>query len=128
MEKEGLVESLEEIKESQEGIKESQEGIKEGNYLGNNPKLLIMSLRAKMIRDWLKSETPDIVCFQEMSIFFFNFLYTDELDQIYPYFYEKDIQINFNTDYKVMAGKYGLSFGTKQLKKDIRFLKSIKNK
>ena len=63
-----------------------------GNYLGNNPKLLIMSLRAKMIRDFLKSETPDMVCFQEMSIFFFNFLYTDELHQIYPYFYEKDIQ------------------------------------
>jgi hypothetical protein len=62
-----------------------------GNYHGNNPKLLIMSLRAKMMRDYLKAEQPDIVCFQEMSLFYFNFLYKDGLEQIYPHYYEKDL-------------------------------------
>ena len=41
-------------------------------------------------------------------------------------FTEKDEQIDFTFDYKVRAGEHGLSFGTKQLKKDIKFLKSIK--
>lgn len=63
----------------------------DGTYIGDNPILILMSLRAKIVREFLKKEQPDIICFQEMSEHFFKFLYKDGLDTIYPHYYEKNI-------------------------------------
>jgi len=65
--------------------------INNGKYNGNNPALILMSLRAKIIRDYLTSEKPDIICFQEMSQVFLDLLYTVELKKIYPHYYEKNL-------------------------------------
>ena len=45
---------------------------KDGSYLGTNATLILMSLRAKILRDFLEEFEPDIICFQEMSDVFFN--------------------------------------------------------
>lgn len=64
---------------------------KDGIYTGTNDSLILMSLRCKIVRDFLLKEKPDMICFQEMSETFFQFLYTEKLKEIYPYFYESDL-------------------------------------
>ena len=68
-----------------------------------------MSLRCKIVRDFLILHKPDMICFQEMSEAFFRFLYTDKLKQIYPYFEEdlsemkhrqKDIEVFLLSKFK----------------------------
>jgi exonuclease III len=61
------------------------------NYTGTNESLLLMSLRCKIVHDFLIKNKPDMVCFQEMSEAFFKFLYTPELKNVYPHFYENDL-------------------------------------
>jgi exonuclease III len=63
----------------------------DGNYTGKNESLILMSLRCKIVRDFLLKNKPDMICFQEMSETFFNFLYTEKVKDIYPYFYESDL-------------------------------------
>lgn len=50
----------------------------------------IMRLRAQMLIDFIIKYKPDILCFQEMSAYFFKFLYEDNeiIRNIYPYYYE----------------------------------------
>ena len=83
---------------------------KNGSYSGKNSTLLLMSLRAKILRDFLNNNEPDIICFQEMSQEFFNFLYIDILKKIYPYYFEKnlgDLIQNRNKDIEVfIISKY----------------------
>ena len=71
--------------------KETIHVTEDGSYMGESPVLILMSLRAKIVRTFLQQEQPDIICFQEMSEHFFTFLYKDGLDRIYPHYYEKNI-------------------------------------
>ena len=60
-----------------------------GIYRGNEHVLNLMKVRMDILRNFLVKNKPDIMCFQEMSPIAFELLYTNEIEEIYPFFYEK---------------------------------------
>ena len=65
-------------------------------------------LRAELLKKEILDKQPDILCFQEMSQPFLDFLYSEKIREIYPYIYEsiiitegkKDIDCSIISKYK----------------------------
>ena len=47
--------------------------------------------RVNILRNYILNGDCDILCFQEMSVKFFNALYTADVKEIYPYCYEENL-------------------------------------
>lgn len=60
-----------------------------GIYRSNFNVLKLMELRVNILKKYILKNKPDIMCFQEMSTFFFRLLYDKEIKKIYPYYSEK---------------------------------------
>ena len=64
----------------------------------------LMKDRVEILKNYLVSEQPDILCFQEMSEIFLKMLYKDEIKDIYRYCYEEitnDVMEGRNKDIEV---------------------------
>ena len=61
-----------------------------GIYRGSNDVLNLMKKRMELLQKEILELKPDILCFQEMSVTSFNELYTNELSNVYKYYYEQD--------------------------------------
>jgi exonuclease III len=59
-----------------------------GIYRNKPDVLLLMEHRVNLLSDYILLNTPDLLCFQEMSWEFFNFLYK-KISHIYPYYHEE---------------------------------------
>jgi exonuclease III len=75
--------------------------------------LKLMEKRMEMLRNNILKENIDVLCFQEMSQTALDFLYTTELQKIFPFKYENDItniKQNRKKDIEVyIISKYPLS-------------------
>ena len=80
-----------------------------GIYRGNDDGLYsLMVFRVKILQNYIIMNQPTIICFQEMSIPFFNLLYDDEdIKRLYPHYYEDDLSVEKlqerNKDIEVFA-------------------------
>ncbi len=71
-----------------------------GIYRNKPDVLLLMEHRANLLSDYILLNTPDLLCFQEMSWEFFNFLYS-KISHLYPYSHE----VNFTPEVLKARGK-----------------------
>jgi exonuclease III len=57
--------------------------------------ITLMTLRINMLKKYILSCSPDILCFQELSLAFFSILYDDiRIKTLYPYYYEDNFLSN----------------------------------